>query len=656
MKEHSIVIVGSSTSSPLAAGEIRWEPSACEQYEADEVNRPEERQLRRSISANLGQKIDRACKITPRDAMMMQQGELSSSSSNWQEQDELQDLVRRSMDLTVDEKGFYKPTMHKDTQHPQKQSSSFLEETLEMHESIESMMSFSVSDLIQDVEEDDCLISERRNRQDDAHDKSLQESMESIVSVSYSKLIVQQHVTESVPSKLQAVPSNTKSFSTLTTAAMSKSSRDDSQDLHDLVLENSVVGEEGSFQNQRNSMLTNSSKNGLCFQTPSRSRQRFPVPQSIFSPRGALVSPLSTDPSPGHTKMSMHTELMKKVKGSRDKTFRSAGEFMVSPPARVLPYVLEGSSSGSQCSSPFLSVPVPLSNDRTAMDSFESLDFVPDPLGPYLEDNDDEDETLDGEEIFVVDSSSITVASTASPSVGSRASSVTRPLPFSPVGRKDMASFTWKRNICGSPPVVRAAPHRQRSADHIYPKEVNPRAKARIVHRNRSADNVLYGLSKAGGDHVNHSMPFYRDERPPTPVKRRTKLRSNRLDPIGKGGVRNVSVGDHRKPPVKQRQLSGSSQLPVKYVGTTASPASCFHEDGEDYLHGEHNNDPRQEELKHPPSRQHRHRHHNHPRPDCPEHPQRHRSKSRPRSLSQSRKTRRPSSRRNLIQQSGLDN
>ncbi|KAG7351425.1 hypothetical protein IV203_010785 [Nitzschia inconspicua] len=651
MKEHSIVIVGTSTSTPLAAGEIRWEPSASERCNTDEG---EERQLRRSFISPLRQKIDRDCKITPRDFMMMEHGEPSSSSSKSRDQDELQDLVRRSMDLSVDNKGFLKPRPYHEKQKPQKQSSPFQEETLEMHESIESMMSFSVSDLIQETEEDDCLVPERRNRQDDCDDKGLQESLESIVSVSYSKLIEQQDVAETVPSKLRAVvPANAKSFSTLTTAAMSKSSRDDSQDLQDLVLENSVG--ECSFQNDRN-MLSNNSKNGLCFQTPSMSRQRLSVPQSIFSPRGALVSPLSMDPSPGHIKMSMHTELMKKVKRSGNNTGRSfptAGEFMVSPPVRVLSYVPEGSSSGSQCSSPLLSVPAPLSNGRTAMDSFESLDFVPDPLGPHLDDeeDDDEDETVEGGEIFMVDSSSVTVASTASPRFGSLASCVNRPPPFSPVGRKDMASFTWKRNICGNPPVARAAPHRQRSADHIFPKEVNPRAKARIVHRNRSADNVLSGLSKGGG-HVNHSMPFCRDERPPTPVKRRTKLRSNRLDPIGKGGS-NVSLVDHRKPPMKQRQLSGS-KLSMKYVGSSASSASCFH-DGEDDLHGERNNDPRQEEPKHLSTRQHRHRHHHHPRPDYPEHPQRQRSKSRPRSLSRSRKTRRASSRRNLFQQSGLD-
>lgn len=644
MKEHSIVIGSAASLSPNAGNKVCWNAKESE-FRSNAVDG-----RNRGISgvATQRQKMHRHCKITPLDTLMMEHGEPSSSStlSQAQEQEELQGLVRKSMDLTVDKSGFLKPRSYKDKQHPQRMLTPYSEDVLEMHESIQSMMSFSVSDLV----EEERGWSGPEVQQDTKHDKGLQESIESILSVSYSKLMDQQERMEANTSKVYVNPVYAKSSSTLTTAAMTKSFRDESQEIESIQPDNST-SESRCYQECSKGITTK--PHATSFKTPSTSRQPFracnaklfSVPQNIFSPRGMFVSPLAMDPSPGHSKMSMHMELLNQFPKTRSVTGRSSSteeESIESEPAQrpslVPKRIAVAPNRGSRYVSASLFESRTAPENRTGMDSFGSFDFVSDDLG----DTEEEDETLTDEDIFIVDNS-IAQGSTESISVGSLTSSINRLSHFSPIGRQDMATFTWKRNPCLSPS-SKSIPHRQRSADNVLTKEVNPRTNARIVHRNRSADNVISSMSRATGQHTN-PKEFSRDEqpRPPTPVKRRSKLRSKRIEPCTKG--RNVSVGDHRKPPVKQRQLS-DLKLPLqKEAGSDISSASnCRDADSDSFVQKKLHVD-----QKHEP-KQHRHRCH-HPRlvdQHGDLHPnQRLRSKSRQRS--RSRNARRQSSRRSLM-------
>jgi hypothetical protein len=654
MKEHSILIGSCSSSPSKETGEICWEPQMPIQMMDRKVK---EEYVRGCRTATNRERISRSCKITPLDAMMMEYGEPSSSSSLSPEQEELQRFVRKSMDLTVDSEGYLKPKAYEDKQHPKKKISPYQEDVLEMHESIQSMMSFSVSDLVEEEEENKW--SREDDQKDTLHDKSMQESIESILSVSYSKLMeLQEENDRNVAlSKQRVAPANTKSCSTLTTAAMSKSS----QELEGVLLENSAG--ECSFPLVQGGARPANHFSGGCFKTPSRTRQRFQpsssdqfsVPQHLFSPLGTMVSPLSVDPSPGHTKMYMHTELLKRAKkmGTAIGRFSSGSDdSIVSQPLRV--------SEGRRCSSldrdgQYVSCNAKF---RNAMDSFESLDFVPEPLG--LEEEDEEvDETVDGEDVFIVDNGSVAHGSTESMSVGSRSSSANRLSHFSPIGRQDMATFTWKRNLCPSSP-SKTIPNRQRSADNVLAREVNPRTNARIVHKNRSVDNVLRSVSQT---RCSDSIATMRDEypRPPTPVKRRTKMRSKKVESAVKADRINTAAADQRNPSVKQKQRSEPILL---VAGTRGSDASCASNGrGESKSRNRmgdlilvRQQQQQQQQHRHQPP-QHRHRR------DLPEtdhsarqYQQRQRSRSRPRSQSRSRTTKKPSSRRHLAQlSSALD-
>jgi hypothetical protein len=671
MKEHSIVI-GHSTSSCTSrlAGEIHWEPPISGRIESASADEKEED--RESLSAILRHKINRKCKITPLEAMMLEHGEPSSSSSLSPDQEELHNLVRETTNLLVDSTGHHccKPKSHREKQQqeqeqqqPKRNMSPFQEEVLEMHESIQSMMSFSVSDLLQ--EEEERSLTKQGNPQHTTRDQSLEGSIDSILSVSCPRLLEQhgQDCLELKTPKQGAAPTNSKSYSTLTTAALSKSSRDDSQELEDLLLENSL--EETSMLNDSEFLVPTRLSSAACFKTPSRSRQRFQttnnsgrlsVPKNIFSPRGTLVSPLAVDPSPGHAKISMPHELSRQRQMPKTCNVSTIGrspsksdKSIVSQSTRVLSHGSEGivaiPAIGSRCSPSFRSTGT---KDRSPMDSFESLDFSPELLGFHDDDDDDADDGNDNddnvtkdEDVFIVDDISVVHGSSSdSVTAMSCSSSINRFSHFSPIGRPDMATFTWKRNstCCANCPTMKTRPNKQWSADDVFAKkEVSPRAKAGMARQHRSGDNVLANvLVTSVGQRKFIPAAMEEPPRPPTPIKRRAKLRSKKIQSFFAEG-KEVLIEDYDSVSSRQMLLSGmvfrrQDEVESEAYGTANCP------------------DEQQQQPPQPQPQQARHQrnYHRHHRGDkSSQSTSRNRSKSRPRSQSRSRSgTKKPSSQR----------
>jgi hypothetical protein len=468
--------------------------------------------------------------------------------------------VKTVMDLTHDRDGgiaVHRRRPRESGYSPDRQGD---DEILEMHESIQSMISFS--DLFDGQE------GLGNAEQVTAPVMGLEESTETMQSISITNLAmdgeraIDKGLKNKSDKKYRAPPSMTKSSSTVTTAATSKSSTDPGRF--------SPQGGEDQYHDEHhrderyNECPTEDihSYNKIHMMTPSlrKSRRssesracRSTVPQTVLSAIGLVVSPLAVDPSPGHRRIKFPEMMfMDKIdsndsidpnpptSSTREKRFQDANGNHRHH--KTAPQMLEQQEvPGMGCRASYF-IPGSTAQGRTSMDSIHSRDFVPELPEPLPHRFDYDVDGCQGGSFSYHSNISETLSVPPSPidrhlhspgaiSCSTVSSRLLQRLPRKSIFVPDLNSICGRQHDCGNT----NGNARTKSVSHSLTDDADDPDDAGTIESNSFA---------------------HLEERPPTPVKRRQRLRSKKADYAAKRGDSTRSSSEP-----SDQMLSSSTKL-----------------------------------------------------------------------------------------------
>lgn len=423
-----------------------------------------------------------------------------------------------------------KPSEHR-RGHPKHQREE--DEMLEMNESIQSMASFS--DFLENGEGGNKNVQEV---------KSLEESTGFILSPSSSIGNNEEEKVNQTPrenDKFLRLPlSSTKSSCTVTTVTTSASTEPSKVSCRGN--ENKDDSEEGDecddeYPVEKEEQCTVTSNNQRTFATPSTRRSRRPsgyrmntrtcVPATLYSAKLLLVSPLSVDPSPGHKKINIvHEDLLDQIKKHDSVDRKPIPSFSIGagrdidrtnehssqqPGKQHSPEVSEDGGPTIGCRASYF-IPGITAPGRASMDTIHSRDFVPETPAPLRK------SSLD--KLPQLQNSYDDVASMGGNGSVSQRSNLSEAFSVPPTPL-DMQSHTGSLSGFSMSTV-------SSRRLHAIPRTIldgttlgSPNAMTRSVSCSWEDDEPDSCPAKSGTfSHL--------EERPPTPVKRRQRLRSKK--------------------------------------------------------------------------------------------------------------------------------